>query len=71
MTQLCSNLLAGRRILLVEDEYFIAHDMARAFQNNGAEIVGPVANVDDALDLVVRDHGRRVGFLAASSGHVR
>lgn len=26
--------------------------MARAFQDNGAEIVGPVANVDDALDLL-------------------
>lgn len=44
--------LAGLRILLVEDEYFIVDDMAKAFRASGAEIVGPVANVSDALELV-------------------
>ena len=52
MLQPHPNLLAGRKILLVEDEYFVAHDMARALGDGGAEIIGPVSNVDDALDLI-------------------
>lgn len=44
--------IAGRKVLVVEDEYFIAQDMVRALRDSGAEIVGPVANVDDALDLL-------------------
>lgn len=43
---------AGRRVLIVEDEYFIAQDLARAFRGCGAEIIGPASNVDDALDLI-------------------
>jgi CheY-like chemotaxis protein len=44
--------LAGRRVLLVEDEYFIADDTARIFAAGGAEVVGPVASVGDALTLL-------------------
>jgi len=44
--------LARRKILLVEDEYFIVDDLIRAFEAAGAEVVGPVASVDDALDLI-------------------
>ena len=44
--------LAGRRILLVEDEYFIAEDMVRVFKECAAEIVGPASNVEDALELL-------------------
>jgi CheY-like chemotaxis protein len=44
--------LAGRRILLVEDEYFIADDMVGYFESRGADIVGPVASVRGALDLL-------------------
>jgi CheY-like chemotaxis protein len=44
--------LSGRKILLVEDEYFVAQDMVRALEESGAEIVGPVANVEEALGLV-------------------
>lgn len=42
----------GRRVLLVEDEYFIADDMARTLRASGAQIVGPVASVGGALDLI-------------------
>jgi len=41
--------LEGRRILLVEDEYFIVQDLARAFAQAGAEVIGPAATVADAL----------------------
>lgn len=48
MTQLLSN----RSILVVEDEYFLADDIARAFQRAGAEVVGPVPDRDEALSLL-------------------
>lgn len=46
--------LAGRRVLLVEDEYFIVDDLARAFSAKGAEVLGPVASVADAFALISR-----------------
>jgi two-component SAPR family response regulator len=44
--------LAGRRILVVEDDFNIANAISMAFKANGAEIIGPVGNVRDALALV-------------------
>ncbi|PZA13020.1 response regulator [Rhodopseudomonas palustris] len=44
--------MSGRRILLVEDEYFIADDMVRLFQERGAEVVGPFSRIEDALAAV-------------------
>jgi CheY-like chemotaxis protein len=44
--------LAGRRILLVEDEYLIAMEMERWLSDAGVEVVGPVPSVDQALDLI-------------------
>lgn len=41
--------LAGRRVLVVEDEYFLADDIARVLARLGAEVVGPLATRDDAL----------------------
>ena len=45
--------LAGKRILLVEDEYYIADDLRRTLNAAGADIVGPfstVAKAQEALD---------------------
>lgn len=47
-----NSMLAGRRVLLVEDDYFIAEDLARQFKAGGAEVVGPVGSVDAALGLI-------------------
>ena len=44
--------LTGRHILVVEDEYFIAEDMAQTLRDHGAETVGPAATIDEALALV-------------------
>ena len=41
--------LSGRRILIVEDEYFIAQEMARAFEGAGASVIGPVSDVAGGL----------------------
>ena len=34
--------LAGQRVLVVEDEYFVADDLARALSELGADVLGPV-----------------------------
>jgi len=41
--------LSGCRILIVEDEYFLADDMVRVLSSSGAEIVGPIGEADEAL----------------------
>jgi DNA-binding response OmpR family regulator len=43
--------LQGRRVLIVEDDYFLAEDMRAYFEREGAEVVGPVGRVSDALSL--------------------
>lgn len=40
--------LAGRRILVVEDGYYLATDAARALRGAGAEVLGPCATEEDA-----------------------
>lgn len=47
--------LSGRRILVVEDEYFLADDMAEALRALGAAVVGPVSEVEQALRLISED----------------
>lgn len=44
--------LAGRRVLVVEDEYFIADDITRALQREGAYVLGPTATPAEALRLL-------------------
>jgi CheY-like chemotaxis protein len=45
-------IFAGRSILIVEDEYFLADDLASEFARRGAEIIGPVGEITAALDLL-------------------
>jgi DNA-binding response OmpR family regulator len=47
--------LAGKRILIVEDEYLIASDLAQAIGNTGAEVVGPVADLKAGLALATNE----------------
>lgn len=44
--------LEGKRILIVEDEYFIADDIGRELEREGACIIGPVASVESACGLL-------------------
>ena len=46
--------LEGARVLIVEDEFFLADDLARELRNAGAEPVGPVSTVEQAEKLVAR-----------------
>ena len=40
--------LDGARILVVEDEYYLAEDLAEALKEAGAEVVGPVGSLRQA-----------------------
>jgi CheY-like chemotaxis protein len=46
------NDLRALRILIVEDEYYVADDLARALQGLGATVLGPVATLEEAERLV-------------------
>jgi CheY-like chemotaxis protein len=48
-------LLNDRRILVVEDEYFVADDIARALAISGAVVVGPVPTRQEALRLLASE----------------
>lgn len=43
------------RVLIVEDEYFLADDLAEALRARGAQVVGPIADLAEALSQVRRD----------------
>ena len=47
-------LLAGRRILLAEDEGLIALELERILEEFGCEVVGPLASVDEVLEHAQR-----------------
>ena len=42
------NELAGQRVLVVEDDYYLAADTARALAGAGAQVLGPCATEDAA-----------------------
>lgn len=46
------SLFAGKNILIVEDEYFLADETRQQLEQLGATVVGPAANVEDALELI-------------------
>jgi DNA-binding response OmpR family regulator len=47
------------RVLIVEDEFIIADEIAAIVQAAGHSVLGPVASVDDALAMLAKD---RPGF---------
>lgn len=58
-----NDTLAGKRILIVEDEFFIAADLRRVLQDEGVIVVGPTGDLsaglalasDEALDAAILD----------------
>lgn len=47
--------LTGRRVLVVEDEYFLADDIMQALTALGARVVGPYSDLHEAAAVVDRD----------------
>ena len=44
--------LAGYRILVIEDEYFLAEDIGSVLRDFGADVVGPAGEVGDATAIL-------------------
>lgn len=42
--------LAGSTVLIVEDDFLIADDLARDFAGQGAAVIGPFATLESALE---------------------
>lgn len=70
-------MLAGKRILIVEDEPIVAMDLQGVLEDGGCEVVGPATTVEDAVRIISRAHadaalldanlhGQRVDRVAAA-----
>ena len=55
MAEAGTNPLQGRRILIVEDEYAVAADLAQSLEDRGAVVAGPVGSVREALALIAHE----------------
>ncbi|MDP8921195.1 MAG: response regulator [Pseudomonadota bacterium] len=44
--------LQGRRVLVVEDEYMLAQELREGLERQGAEVIGPVPTVAEAMELL-------------------
>lgn len=44
--------LAGGKLLIVEDEYLIAQDLAYGPQREGIDVLGPYYSIDSAIDVL-------------------
>ena len=53
-------LLRGRTVLVLEDEYYLADDLRRGLEAAGAIVLGPAATLSSGLRLV--DEGRTPDF---------
>jgi hypothetical protein len=42
-------LLAGRSVLVIEDDFYLADDAGQTLEDAGAGVLGPASNVEDAL----------------------
>jgi CheY-like chemotaxis protein len=48
--------LQGRRILVVEDDYLVAQIIVELLEDAGAEVVGPLGWIDEALAFIESHH---------------
>lgn len=49
-------LFKGKRILIVEDEYFVADEVRRKLDEAGALVIGPAPSVDIGLALLAQNN---------------
>lgn len=59
--------LAGRRVLIVEDRYVLANDIAKAVDRLGGEVVGPSATVA-AAEVLLASSRVDIGLLDVNLG---
>lgn len=58
-----SNIFGGKRVLLVEDDYFIVMQMVQDLEMSGAQVIGPVPTVAKALDRLEKLSGIEAAIL--------
>jgi len=61
--------LFNRRILVVEDEYLIAQDVQYDLERAGATVLGPLASVEQALEMIARTDHIDAAVLDVNLGH--
>src|SRR5262245_52973145 len=61
--------LRGRRVLVVEDRYLIAEEVARMVREMGGEVLGPAANLHDALALMDGETSIDLALLDVNLAH--
>ena len=61
--------LDGRTILVVEDEFLLADDLAHSLQALGAVVLGPVRTVSAALELIEGQAQLDAALLDVNLGH--
>jgi CheY-like chemotaxis protein len=47
--------LRGRRVLVLEDEYWVANYLAQALKDAGAEVIGPAPDARAAFELLTKN----------------
>ncbi len=60
--------LAGRKVMIVEDEYLLASALQDAVEQLGAEVVGPFARVQQAMQSIDAGVLPDVGLLDVNLG---
>jgi len=55
--------MQGRSVLVAEDEYFLADDLAAMLRRAGAEVVGPVATCEQAMTILEKSRRIDVAIL--------
>jgi DNA-binding response OmpR family regulator len=55
MQPVAKGAFAERRVLIVEDEYFLADDLKQALAKHGADVLGPVGTLREGLDIIEAD----------------
>ena len=54
MAAAATSLLAGLRLLVVEDEYMVAEHIEMLLKDFGCQVAGPVATIEEALAAACR-----------------
>ncbi|WP_161992880.1 response regulator [Aureimonas leprariae] len=52
MIDTAERCLSGKRILVVEDDWFLAMAMAQQLEDAGATVVGPAPDLEEAMETV-------------------
>lgn len=66
-----ADFLAGAKLLIVEDEFLIAQDLAHGPQREGISVLGPCNTIDSAIDVLNNTHDIAAAILDLNiRGHV-